>query len=165
MIVKAVALWKEGVPLEDLSKRLYEHRKHLHTWFAVDDLGALIHGGRLGKVAGFFAGALKIKPVMILDGQGKLALAAKAHGRVKAIEAIASAMRSTITPEGRKLPIYCDYGEDASLAAEVVRKAKEEVDANLIFFQGRVSPVIGIHTGPSIIAVTWYGTEQEIGGN
>lgn len=161
MIEEADRLYKLGTSLEEMPKKLDEFRKHLHTWFAVNDLGALIHGGRVSKVAGFFAGAFQIKPILILTKEGKLEVVGKAHGTRKALEGLVNALSKDITPEGKEHPVYVSYGADKNLMEIVEDLSKKNASPFLKFIEGRISPVIGVHTGPSIICITWYGSDKQ----
>lgn len=161
MIEEAERLYQSGMPIEEMPSRLDAFRKHLHTWFAVNDLGALVHGGRVSKAKGFFAGVFSIKPILILDKEGKLDVVDKGHGTKKALEGLVEAMKKDITEEGKNHQVYVSYGADKSLLDTVIDLAKKKISPSLKFVEGRISPVIGVHTGPSIICLTWYGSDKQ----
>lgn len=160
MIEEAVRLYRQGLSMEDLEAALKEERNHIYTWFAVNDLGALVHGGRVSKVSGFFAGALNIKPVLDVDLEGKLQVVSKAHGTRKALETLSNKVKETILEDGLKKKIYVSYGLEKNLADILIESLKKNVSEDLDIVVGRISPIIGVHTGPSIIALSWIGVDQ-----
>lgn len=160
LIEEAVRLYNVGLGMDELCESLTEFRNHIYTWFAVNDLGALVHGGRVSKFAGAIAGAFNIKPVLNVDMEGKLNVVAKAHGTKKALATIVDQIKSTITPEGKVKKFYVSYGLYKDLADSIIEMLKKEFGEDTKFEIGRISPIIGVHTGPSIIAISWYGTQQ-----
>lgn len=160
LIEETVRLYNEGLEMDELCEYLTEFRKHIYTWFAVNDLGALVHGGRVSKFAGTVAVAFNIKPVLNVDMDGKLNVVAKAHGAKKALATIVDQIKATITPEGKSMKFYVSYGLYKDLADSIIEMLKKEFGEDIKVELGIMSPIIGVHTGPSIIAITWYGKPQ-----
>ncbi len=65
--------------MRSIAPRLYSH-------FLVDDLYHLMRGGRLSKSSAIVGSLVNIKPLLWIDGQGKLAPLIKARGRKKVFE-------------------------------------------------------------------------------
>ena len=63
--------------------------KETAHWFTVDDLNFLKRGGRISASAAWFGSALKIKPVLHVDNNGKLIPMEKKIGRKKSLARIA----------------------------------------------------------------------------
>lgn len=57
--------------------------------FAADTLRNLVKGGRVGGAAGLAASLLDIKPIIVLDGEGKVTTAGKVRSMRRAIERMA----------------------------------------------------------------------------
>lgn len=160
IIEETVAQYEKGMGIDELSEYLTEFKSHIYTWFAVNDLGALIHGGRVSKFAGAVAGALNIKPILNVDLEGKLNVVAKAHGARKALMTMVDKVKETVDEEGRNRKFYVSYGKDYALAETLIDLLRKEVGEDVKVELGRMSPIIGVHTGPSIIAIAWYGRKQ-----
>lgn len=60
-------LCEAGLEFDEVVKRIYEFREHMHTYFVLETLDALRKNGRLSGLQAFFATALNIKPVMGAD--------------------------------------------------------------------------------------------------
>lgn len=74
-----------------------EYRTRVAHWFTVDDLNHLKRGGRISAVEAIVGTALNIKPILSVDGEGKLTVMAKVRGSRKALEYVRAACR----PRGR----------------------------------------------------------------
>ena len=57
-------LEEEGLPFEEIVKRIESYRDSIHTYFVLDNLETLRKNGRMSGVKAFVASALNIKPVM-----------------------------------------------------------------------------------------------------
>src|SRR4051795_3878832 len=58
-----------GSSLADVAERVGAAREQLRMWFAVDTLEYLRRGGRIGGAQAWMGSALKIKPILTLDGE------------------------------------------------------------------------------------------------
>jgi DegV family protein with EDD domain len=101
---------------------------------------------------------LQIKPVLIVNDEGKLETVAKARGRKAALTTLVDKVVETaINPEEQTMFIsHSACREDAeSVAAEV--KARCGVKEVVI---SDIGPVIGSHTGVGCIAMCFLGTHR-----
>lgn len=60
-------LEEQGVPFEEIVKKLEEFKGQMHTYFVLETLDTLRKNGRLTGLQAFFATTLNIKPVMGAD--------------------------------------------------------------------------------------------------
>lgn len=81
--MEAARLQKEGRTLEETVQWLDICKEHLRSWFTVDDLKHLVHGGRVTKAQAAIGGLLNIKPILNVDEKGQLQSVDKVHGRKK----------------------------------------------------------------------------------
>ena len=77
---------REGLDLDALAEWVKQTRGHVHHWFMVEDLFHLKRGGRVSTVEAMVGSALKIKPILSVDEEGKLVIRSKARGTNKAME-------------------------------------------------------------------------------
>ena len=77
---------KEGLDIDSLTDWIERTRSHVHHWFMVEDLFHLKRGGRISTVEAMVGSALKIKPILSVDEDGKLVIRSKARGTNKAME-------------------------------------------------------------------------------
>src|SRR5699024_247994 len=86
---------KEGLSLEENIDWLKEHKMNYQHWCTVDDLNHLYHGGRITKSAAAVGELLSVKPIIVMDEEGKLVVHHKVRTRKKSLRYIADkAIRS-----------------------------------------------------------------------
>lgn len=125
-------------------------------WFTVEDLIYLKRGGRISSTAYFAASMLNIKPVMHVDDEGKLISMAKVRGRKKSIEALINKYEEdAIDLNGPAAVFHGDCPEDAEFLAKTL---KDKFGADVMI--GELGAVIGSHTGPGILLVTYPGKKR-----
>lgn len=76
---------EQGLPFEEVVKKVEEYIDSQCTWFVLENLETLRKNGRLSRVKAFVATALKIKPVMISTAEGEIAQLDQARGMNKAL--------------------------------------------------------------------------------
>ena len=148
----------EGASIDEVAKFVENTRLHICHWFTVDNLVYLKRGGRVSPTTALVGNMLAIKPVMHVDNDGKLIKIATAHGRKKAIAALAQhyADSATTPTAGHIFISHADCEDDAMLLAKML-KDKHGVDVEIIT---DVGPVIGAHSGPGTLALFYVGNER-----
>ncbi len=148
VVLAAAAAARAGADADAVAGRAEEGRQRQRIWFAVDTLEYLRRGGRIGSAAAMLGGALKIKPILTMDGE------------IKPIERVRTAGRAY-----RRLIDFAtelkDDGSDAWMIAHI--QAPEEAarlagDLTELFGHGpfcisEIGPVVGSHIGPGLLAV------------
>ena len=157
----------EGLSLEELAAWVMEYRTRVAHWFTVDDLNHLKRGGRISAVEAIVGTALNIKPILSVDGEGKLTVMAKVRGSRKALEYVLS----RLSAEGKDLEGQKKIGksleadvaltvpaEDAFLAemdaetlADLVRQTGLVKDVLI----SKIGPIIGTHTSAGMTALVF----------
>ena len=102
---------------------------------------------------------LDIKPILIVNKEGKLIPVAKVKGRKKSIKTLLEALKERIVdPENQVIAIsHGDCEEDARFLERLI---KESINVKDIIFN-YIGPVIGSHSGPGTITVFFFGKERE----
>jgi DegV family protein with EDD domain len=116
--------------------------------FAVDTLEYLRRGGRVGSAQAWIGGALKIKPILTLDGEitpiEKVRTSRRAFDRMVAVaEALAK--------DGSD--VWCVQHIQAAAEARRLADAAQEIIGTPPFFISEIGPVIGAHVGPGLLGV------------
>ena len=158
LIEQALEKQKEGLSLEEIVAWIEDRKYKVAHWFTVDEFEHLKRGGRVSAAAAVVGTALQIKPMLTVDHDGKLEVKEKARGRKHAMEAQMRHMRQSYRPElGNYLVIgHGDDLERAHQLGELVKAEFPETDIHYTF----IGPVIGSHTGPGMIAFTFWGTDR-----
>ena len=158
LVYLAVREKRKGLDIEALRDYVERTKDHVCHWFTVDDLNHLKRGGRVSATAALFGTMLSVKPVLHVDGQGRLIPMEKCRGRKASLLALVDHMEKTaVDPE--RYPVFISHGdcrEDAEFVAEEVRR---RLGVKEVYFN-YVGPVIGAHSGPGTVALFYAGTER-----
>ena len=147
----------EGLSLEALYNWVEQHKLNICHWVTIDDLGHLKRGGRVSATTALVGGMLNIKPIIIMDNDGKLATVGKCRGRKTAMEQLAKKLREDGTDVETIFIGHGDCPEDAA-ALEALCRAKCPAVKNVMI--GHVGGVIGAHTGPGVLVVFFMGKHR-----
>jgi fatty acid kinase fatty acid binding subunit len=148
VVLAASAASASGADAPAVAARAREAAQATRLWFAVDTLEYLRRGGRIGTAQAWLGGALKIKPILTLDGEITPIERVRTSGR--AFERMVEYMRS------RR-----DDGADGWVvqhiqAPDVVERLLErgrELFGSEPVFVSEIGPVIGAHVGPGLVGV------------
>lgn len=132
-------------------------RRNIHRsriYFAFDTLEYLKRGGRVNAAQAFLGSVLNVNPIMTLeDGEGKAV--ARPRSRAKAIEFLYKFAASFAHIEEMAIE-DATTPEEADTLAERISSAypRERI------YRTKVSPVVGTHVGPHVLAVSVLGDKD-----
>jgi DegV family protein with EDD domain len=141
---------KMGWKKEAIIKRLEAIRAETEVAFTLDTLSYLARGGRIGRLQALAGSLLKIKPVIRVDKtDGKYSTAGKARTLAQALESIRDHM---VKRYGQETPLWISvmhgqFAEQAHILAEILSNRLTVAKLEII----RISPVLGVHTGPGVV--------------
>jgi DegV family protein with EDD domain len=124
--------------------------KDMRLFIMVDTLKYLHKGGRIGGAAALLGSAIKLKPILYLDEEGKIDTLEKVRTKKKAVQRmIELVVEKTGEKDAHVGLIHAEAKEEAnSILKEIERRIScSESDIYII------SPVIGTHVGPGALAV------------
>jgi len=161
LIEQAIRLRDAGKSAADIFAELDEMRKKARLFVRLETLEYLKHGGRISKTSAAVGGLLNIKPILTLNGEGKLETVGKARGINMSHKMLNDSIRSCGGIDFTK-PVVITYAGD--LADGTVQKYLEDskdiygdhVDQLTI---GQLGCVIGTHSGPGAIVVSFVPAE------
>lgn len=148
----AATLADEGWSMEAIIKALEEKRAKQHTFFIVDTLKYLVHGGRIGHVSATVGKLLNLKPIITIGDDGKYETVAKVRGRAKAIRYFAEEA-SKILSSGKKYKIYFSHADGEVIKDEIVKILKEMHPEISVEGDTWISPVACVHCGPGYVGM------------
>ena len=146
-----------GMSIEDNFNDLETFKKRVYYTFMVPDLMYLKRGGRVGASTALLGTALSIVPMIRIDLNGKLDTFDKKHGNKQAIKELAKIAETTHDPESGE-SIYIINADAPELEASLTEKVQALFPDTVIKHVG-LSPIIGAHTGPGMVAVVTTGRE------
>ena len=155
---EAARLQAGGMSLEALYNWVNAHKGNICHWFTVDQFDHLQHGGRVTAAAAAVGTMLQIKPLLRVDEQGRLMVMQKPRGRKKAIAAQVSQMEAGWMPELSRT-VLLGHGGNPAIARELYASVKARFPEADIYI-AEIGPVIGAHTGPDMLALTYWGSNR-----
>ena len=155
----AVSLRDQGLSGKEIAALLEENKtRFVHSVF-VDDLVYLRRGGRLSAAESFFGNLLGIKPLIWVDEKGYLVPREKKRGRKQAIFGTADFLvENIVDPE--KQTVFIGHGDCPEDAEELKQLVMSRVPVR-DFLIGMIGPVIGAHTGPGSLAISFFGKDRK----
>ncbi|HEY5902239.1 MAG TPA: DegV family protein [Anaerolineales bacterium] len=148
-VLAAAMASKAGWTLQAIQDRMAKIRESTEIVYTLETLEYLARGGRIGRVKALAGALLNLKPIIRVEhSDGKYSTVTSARTMPRAIGSIADHLQGMF---GNK-PVWVTvlhgrFGEKADELAATLRSrlnvAREEVL--------RISPVLGVHTGPGIV--------------
>lgn len=141
----ARAGWSEAAILE----RLADIRARTEVIYTLETLEYLARGGRIGRVQALMGSVLKIKPLIrVAHEDGKYSTVAKTRTISSALSMIGDHLQGLFGQTAVWLTVlHGRFGEQAH-ALEGQLNSQLKVARSEVL---RISPVLGVHTGPGIV--------------
>lgn len=155
LVLEACKLQQDNYSLEEAVNRLNQLKSTGRIFFTVGNFEYLIHGGRIGKVAGVAAQTLGIRPIIVMQ-EGEIFSKGITRGRgkskKKAIDCAIDYLHSlNKTPDQYSICVGYGYDreEGESFLEELkLRLAKEFPGYHDDIMISPIGATIGVHTGP-----------------
>lgn len=148
LVIAAAKMAQSGANLDELTDRIKRAIPKAHIRMTFDTLEYLRRGGRVGKAQAFLGGLLKVNPVLgIKDGEAFPI--ARCRNRAQAVDFLVDFVRGFGRIEAVAI-------EDATTPEDVellAGRLKDVAPAERTY-RSKVSPVVGAHVGPHVLAVS-----------
>ena len=148
LVVMAAKAAQDGASLEQISGMVRKAMPRAHLRMAFDTLEYMKRGGRIGKAQAFLGGLLKVNPVLGLK-DGEVVPIARARNRTQAMDSLVNFVKGFPKIEGLVIEEATTPDELETLASRL-----GEVFPKERMYKSKVSPVIGVHVGPHVLAVS-----------
>ena len=155
LVYLAGKLRKEDKSFDEVVEFVTNNRTRVCHWFTVDDLIHLKRGGRLNSLEAVVGTALKIKPVLSVDREGKLTVVAKVRGIKKGMDYLKERLVNDGTDTGNQT-VMVGHAD----APEIAEQLKEQLLSEGLVkdvIVSNVGPVIGTHVGSGMFALVFLG--------
>jgi DegV family protein with EDD domain len=137
-----------GGDVDAVASRVRDACEQVKLWFAVDTLEFLRRGGRIGAAQAWLGGALKIKPILTVDGEITPIERVRTAGR--AFDRMVDFLRSQAADGADGWIVQHIQAHDQ---AERLADAGREIFGNEPLLVSEIGPVIGAHVGPGLLGV------------
>lgn len=159
LVLNAALQKKNGMKIDELRKWVEDHKYNSRHWFTVRDLFYLKRGGRVTSVEAVVGTALRIRPVLSTDEEGKLVLVSKIRGTKAEMEFLISKMLT----EGTRLSsqtVIVGHADNLEQAKDLEKQIRSKnVVRDVILAQ--IGPIIGSHTGAGMLALVYMGKKKD----
>lgn len=155
---RAIRNRRSGMSIEENYQDLSEATKRIKHWFMVEDLMYLKRGGRIGASTAIIGTALNIRPILIVDQEGKLQNVSKKRGDKLAIKELLTKFTEEYDPTSADV-IYVNHADSKEKAEMIQDQVKELFPESEVRVCG-LSPIIGAHTGPGMVALCFIGKKE-----
>jgi DegV family protein with EDD domain len=152
-VLAAALAAKAGWAKEAILERLDQIRAHTEVIYTLDTLKYLAKGGRIGRVQALAGHLLNIKPIIRVDrDDGKYSTVGKARTLQKTM-AMMTEHLAAMYQDDSPLWVSVMHGQLADKAEAFAEMLNERL--NIAHLETlRISPVLGVHTGPGIVGAT-----------
>ncbi len=148
-VLAAAKAAKAGWNLKAILELLEKIRDNTEVIYTLDTLEYLARGGRIGRVQALMGSVLKIKPIIRVDHKdGKYTTVGKGRTVTQNLNLIVD----HIADMYGSIPLWVTvlhgrFAESADLLAKCLNERLNVKKIEIL----RISPVLGVHTGPGIV--------------
>lgn len=149
-VLAASMALKQGWDIDRITQRLDQIRAATDVSFTLDTLEYLARGGRIGRVQALAGSLLNIKPIISVEkADGKYSTVGRGRTINQAINSLAARLAELY---GREKPLWITvmHGQFAEKADTLANAIRSQVNVARLEVR-RISPVLGVHTGPGIV--------------
>ncbi len=147
-VLAAALASKAGWAFDAIKARLEKIRERTEVIYTLDTLEYLARGGRIGRVKAIAGALLNLKPVIRVDADGKYSTVKTERTIGKSMTAIAEHLYEKYA----HTPVWVTvlHGRFTEKAEALAGELKEKLNVAKLEVM-RISPVLGVHTGPGIV--------------
>jgi DegV family protein with EDD domain len=148
LVISAAKMAQSGANLEQIVESVRRAISRVHIRMTFDTLEYLRRGGRVGKAQAFLGGLLKVNPVLGIKDGAAFPIA-RFRSRTQAIDFLVDFVKGFGRIEAVAI-------EDATTPEELELLAQrlKDVVSGERTYRSKVSPVVGTHVGPHVLAVS-----------
>ncbi len=140
----------EGASIEEVCEYGNKIAKSVKSIFTVDNLFHLKRGGRISSATAIVGSALKIKPIIQADKDGKLETLGKVIGRKHSLTELVKRLFGFRKSDDKRIFIcHGNCEEDALFVKKLILEKLPDAEV-MIEFEGTV---LGSHSGPGTVAL------------
>lgn len=153
VVIATAEAVKAGKSLAEVKEVAEDVSSRVKFYFMVDTLNYLHKGGRIGGGRRFLGTALNIKPILMLDDDGKIEALEQVRTKKKAVARLVEL--AVQESAGRPVHIGIIHADAFADAEEFKSLLIEAVECKFIDIYD-LSPVIGVHVGPGTLGMAIY---------
>ena len=152
-ILAAAKAISAGWPIDKIRTQLEKIRQQTEVVYTLETLDYLARGGRIGRVQALASSLLNIKPIIHVSKEdGKYSTVGKSRTIKRAIADMGAHLEGLYGGTQRLWisVVHGQYEEKAHQLTELIQQKLDVAKLEVL----RISPVLGVHTGPGIVGAT-----------
>ena len=157
LVEEACKLRDQGAGAAEIVAKLEQLRTRVRLYACINTLEYLYRGGRISHTVYKVGNLAQIKPIITLDGEGKVGVPGKAMGMRKGMDTLCKYLEShPVSPDH---PLYLMYTDQISVAETLGKRTESHghtVPAERII---GVGAAIGTHIGPEACGIVYIEKE------
>ncbi len=164
LALKGAELAEAGWRAAPIAAELERIRGQAGMLLTVDTYDNLLRSGRVSRGKAWLAGMLDVKPILSLDGAGRVIPVDRVRGRDQVVPRVLSLLEKRLTPR----PTVVRFGVAHAEAPEVAERLRNALVAAYQPRECFVAPatgVLGTHVGPGAWAVFYQVEDGSAGGS
>lgn len=146
-VLRASVEARDGLGLEELKTNLLDRLNRTHLLAVLDTLEYVKRGGRIGAASAVLGNMLSVKPIISLK-EGEVVTVERPRTRGKAFERMAQILK-----ESGPIEQIAIAESNEQVGKQLVEALKPVYDDQIPIY--KLGPVIGTHTGPGAVALTY----------
>jgi DegV family protein with EDD domain len=151
-VIHAATLIDQGVSVEDIKQQLQVYLDQDGAYFYVDSLKNLVKGGRISGASGMIGEALKVKPILELDEEGRIELKEKNRTKAKSLDRLVMLYQEKVGDHPHDVFFLSSDNPDEVKAFSETLRLGPNVRSILY---SPLTPIVAAHTGPGMIGIGW----------
>lgn len=157
LVDRLIELRNAGTDAAEAVKTVADIRDHQQVWVVVGNLFHLKRGGRLSGFKAAIGTLLAVKPIMIINSEGKLVIESTVKGKKKAVAYLAAKMKEY---KASANPVYLLHSSGNSEMYDELEKEITKTHPGTVVKKGMVGPIIGTHLGEGSVAFVFEGAKR-----
>ncbi len=151
IVLEAARAAAKGASLEEVLKVVKDMMPRVHLFVMLDTLYYLAKGGRIPKVVAGAGSVLRVKPFLTV-ADGKIRMLTPVRTKRRGLERMLKIMRERTKGPVHVIVMHANVLHEAE---ELKARISSEFDCAEIYVTD-FTPVMGIHTGPGLVAIAFY---------
>ena len=148
-VIAAAYASRNNWDIKSILDRLDKIRQNTEVIYTLETLEYLARGGRIGRVQALLGSVMKIKPIIHVDKtDGKYSTIGKSRTISSALDVITEHLHQTY--QEQELWVSVMHGKFMDGAKLLAEKLGQKLNIRKMEIL-RISPVLGVHTGPGIV--------------
>lgn len=153
MVLDAARNIANGLSFDKVMDNIAHLQPKVKVYYVVETLEYLRKGGRIGQVSAMLGEFLHFKPIISVNPEGKYFTFCKVRGRRKSIERLMEIVENL--PHDKMINLAVMHGGAKNEAERMLERLSKLPHIKEIIFSD-ISPVLGVHTGPGLLGVSFY---------